>query len=532
MMRRIERTSTPVLAWLLLLLTACNAPARSPDTIVYASGADLESANPLVTIHPLARQVQRHVLLVTLARYDAALEPEPYAARRWSWSADRTTLTFELVEGIRWHDGTPTTADDVVFTIEAARDPATGFPRSADLADVVTVRADDAHTVTVVFARPQAGFPFVLCELPIAPAHLLSQLPRNALRQAAYGREPVGNGPFRFLSRTPGQRWVFERDSTFPAELGGPPMVRRLVVAVVDEATTKFAGLVAGALDVAGIAPTMADMVARDGSLRVLDYPVLFSTAVIFNVHRAPLDDPRVRRALSAVIDRQRIVSAALAGYGVPADGPVSSAHPWSLTAVDRMDATMSASLLDAAGWRLDAAGRRVRNGRPLVIEMLTVGGADAAVEQLLQADFASLGVRLEIRQREMAAFLAEARSSARNWDAIYTGIPGDLSLSYIAAMYDSRQSGGTLDYSGYHAPELDALFASLRAAPANDAAALWGEVQRHLADAVPAAWIYHARGVQGLAGSLDGVVMDLRGELVSITRWHRREAPRSTARQ
>jgi peptide/nickel transport system substrate-binding protein len=535
MMRLAERTSTPVLVWLLLLCAACGAPARAPDTIVYASGADLESANPLVTIHPLARQVQRHVLLVTLARYDAALEPEPYAARRWTWSADRTALTFELVEGIRWHDGTPTTAHDVVFTIDAARDPATGFPRSADLAEVVAVRADDEHRVTIAFARPQAGFPLVLCELPIGPVHLLGQIPRGALRQAAYGREPVGNGPFRFVSRTPGQRWVFERDSAFPAELGGPPVVRRLVVAVVDEATTKFAGLVAGALDVAGIAPTMAEMVARDRSLRVLDYPVLFSTAVIFNVHRAPLDDPRVRRALSAAIDRQRIVGAALAGYGVPADGPVSSAHPWALPAVGGAAVatpTTPASLLDAAGWRLDAAGRRVRDGQPLVIEMLTVGGADAAVEQLLQADFARLGVRLEIRQRELAAFLAEARSPARNWDAIYTGIPGDLSLSYLAAMYHSRQSGGTLDYSGYHAPELDVLFMTLRAVPADEAAPLWAEVQQHLAEAAPAAWIYHARGVQGLAASLDGVVMDLRGELVSITRWQRRDTPQRTARQ
>src|SRR5213079_1029715 len=113
---------------LLLLLGGCVAPQRSPDTVVYASGADLESGNPLVTVHPLSRQVQRYLLFVTLARYDSALAPSPYAASGWEWSADRRSLTFHLVAGLAWQDSAPTTASDVVFTVDAARDPATGYP--------------------------------------------------------------------------------------------------------------------------------------------------------------------------------------------------------------------------------------------------------------------------------------------------------------------------------------------------------------------------------------------------------------------
>src|SRR5689334_6341351 len=120
----------------LLSLVGCVAPQRPPDMIVYASGADLESGNPLVTVHPLSRQVQRFVLFVTLARYDSSLAPVPYAARRWEWSSDRLALTLHLVSGLRWQDGQPTTAGDVVFTIDAARDPATGYARAADLASV------------------------------------------------------------------------------------------------------------------------------------------------------------------------------------------------------------------------------------------------------------------------------------------------------------------------------------------------------------------------------------------------------------
>src|SRR5437868_1336003 len=85
-------------------LTACGVPRRDPATVVYASGADLESGNPLVTVHPLSRQVQRYLLFVTLARYDSTLSPAPYAARRWEWSSDRRTLTFHLTAGLAWQD--------------------------------------------------------------------------------------------------------------------------------------------------------------------------------------------------------------------------------------------------------------------------------------------------------------------------------------------------------------------------------------------------------------------------------------------
>ncbi|MDF1503842.1 ABC transporter substrate-binding protein, partial [Roseisolibacter sp. H3M3-2] len=321
---------------------------------VYASGADLESPNPLVTVHPLSRQVQRHALLVTLARWDSTLAPAPYYARSWAWSDGGATLTLRLDPSLRWHDGVPTTAHDAAFTLALARDPAVGFARAADLSSLRTVTAADDTTLVLRFAAPQPALPGVLCELPIVPRHLLAGVPRAGLRQAAYERAPVGNGPFRFVSRTPNARWVLERNPDFPASMGGPPRMRRLVVAVVDEPTTKFAGLVSGELDVAGIAPTMASLVARDPALRVLSYPVTFSTALIFNAARAPFDDVRVRRAFSLALDRRRVVDAALAGYATPAAGAVPPDNPLALdtAAAPAPDAAVADALLDAPGWR------------------------------------------------------------------------------------------------------------------------------------------------------------------------------------
>src|SRR5687768_8210915 len=226
-MRAGVRPSTVAL---LVVCVSCGPPPRPNGVLVYASGSDLESGNPLVTIHPLSRQVQRHALFVTLARYDSALSPIPYAAREWWWSGDRRTLTLRLHADLRWHDGRPTTASDAAFTIEAARNPATGYLRAADLATVTRVAATNDSTLTLDFAVPQPGFPSVLCELPLVPRHLLADVAPTEMRRAPFSTAPVGNGPFRFVSRRPGQRWVFERNPGFSSKLGGPPRASGLVV--------------------------------------------------------------------------------------------------------------------------------------------------------------------------------------------------------------------------------------------------------------------------------------------------------------
>jgi peptide/nickel transport system substrate-binding protein len=502
-------------------MAACAAPERPAGTVVYASGADLESANPLVTVHPLSRQVQRYALFVTLARFDSALAAQPYFARRWRWSDDRRELTLQLEPTLRWHDGRPTTARDVAFTLDAARDPATGYARASDLAALESARAADDTTVVLRFSTAQADIPGVLCELPIVPAHLLATVPRAALRRAAFSTAPVGNGPFRFVSREVGARWVFERDDRFPAALGGPPRLSRLVVAVVDEATTKFAGLVSGELQVAGISPVMAPLAARDPALRVLSYPVLQSYGLVFNPSRAPFDDVRVRRAIDLALDRGRIVASALAGFGVAAAGPVAPDNPLALPGSPARDTALADALLDSAGWRRGADGRRARSGTAFDVELLTVGSGDNPVEQLVQADLQARGIRLRIRQVELGAFLALARAPEKRFDLLLTGIPGDLSLAHLAAMYGSAQAGGALDYAGYHTASLDSGFARVkRAGSAAERREAWRGVQATLAHDVPAVWIYHARGVQGLSARLRGVVMDLRGELTTIARW------------
>ncbi|BAH39085.1 putative peptide ABC transporter substrate binding protein [Gemmatimonas aurantiaca T-27] len=528
------RAGRYALTLVVCLLAACGAPTRAPGTVVMASGSDLESGNPLVTIHPLSRQLQRHALFVTLVRLDSALQPVPYAAQRWRWDTDQQAVEFSLAPGLRWHDGVPTTAADVAFTLDAAADSALGSPRRGDVGIVRHVAVLDSLTVRVEFTAPQSVLPVVFAELPLVPRHLLDSVPRARWRGHAFATAPVGNGPFRFVSRTPGRRWEFARNTEFPTALGGPPQLQRLVVAVVDEAATKFAGLVSGEIDLAGVSPAMAHLVARDSLLTLMTPPVLFSQVLAFNTTRAPFDDARVREALSLSIDRVRLVQAAVAGYGVPAAGAIPPGLPFSSnaaaatdTAARRQQLTRADALLDASGWRrVGTGGTRQRQGSPFTITLLTVGSGDMAVEQLVQADLAERGITVNIRVMELATFLATVRAADKAGQAAYdmavTGVPGDIALGHLSAMFASAQRGGALDYTGFHDDGLDRALASARTASAVDAAVAWRVVDSTLQASMPVAWLYHARGVQGRSRRLHHVVMDLRGELTSVTRWTR----------
>ncbi|MGE5231825.1 MAG: ABC transporter substrate-binding protein, partial [Deltaproteobacteria bacterium] len=313
---------------------------------------------------------------------------------------------------------------------------------------------------------PQARFPDVLTDLAILPAHLLDSVPRPALRRAAWNEHPVGNGPFRFVRHEPNRRWVFAANPDFPAALGGAPRIARLVLAVVDEPVTKLAALVDGELDFAGIQPAYAGYVRRDPRLRVLDYPLLFTYGLVFNTRRAPFDRPEIRQAISAALDRRELVEGYVYGFGTPATGPVPPGVP----------ARPAAFLRAAPGF-----------------ELLTVGSGEGLLEQMVQAQLARAGFRVTIRQLELSAFLDRLYGPGHDFDAAILGIPGDLGLGYLRPL--AALAGMT--------------------APRDPLAA-----ERMFADSMPVAFLYHARGVQGMNRRVHGVRMDLRGELVTVHDW------------
>ena len=445
--------------------------------MIIASGADLESMNSLVTTHPLAKQIQRYALLMTLVRYDSTLGVTPYLAKTWQWSRDSLVLTLTLRNDVKWHDGTSTTADDAAWTLEAARDPATGYPRLRDLGSLAETIAENDTTLLLRFTTRQSHLSDVLADLAILPSHLLREVPPSEMRRAPWNERPIGNGPFRFVRHEPNQSWTFEANRDFPVALGGRPRLDRFVVAVVDEPMTKLAALASAELDFAGIQPAHAEFVRHDPRLEVLEYPTLFSYVMVFNARRPPFDRPDVRRAMSIAIDRLALVSGVLFGFGTPAAGPLSRG----------LAGEAESKPVYAPG-----RGRAMLGSRPLAFELLTVGSGEAALEQMIQQQLARIGVTVTIRQLELATFL-ERVYTAHDFDAAVTGISVDLERGYLGSLFD---------LAGLSAPER-----SDRGLQA-------------FADSVPATFLYHARGLQGMNRRVRDVRMDLRGELATLPRW------------
>jgi peptide/nickel transport system substrate-binding protein len=278
------------------------------------------------------------------------------------------------------------------------------------------------------------------------------------------------------VAHEPNRRWVFAADSDFPAALGGPPRLERLIIVVVDEPTTKLAALTSGELDFAGIQPAHASFVRRDPALEVRTFPLLLTYGVVLNTRRAPFDELAVRRAVSAAIDRQEIVDGYLYGFGTPASGPVPPGVPGYLPVPQPPASTSPAG-----------------GGQATRFELLTVGSGEAALEQMVQARLAAAGFDVVIRQLELSTFLSRVYGPERDFDAAVLGISGDLGLGYLQSLAET---------AGLEAPE--------------DPAA----AQRFFADSAPVAFLYHAAGLQGANRRVKEVEMDLRGELPSVQRW------------
>jgi peptide/nickel transport system substrate-binding protein len=179
------------------------------------------------------------------------------------------------------------------------------------------------------------------------------------------------------------------------------------------------------------------------------------------------------------VLDRQEIVDGYIYGFGTIARGPVPAGIPGYVPPSETTIPPDSA--------------RRVLGGREVSFELLTVGSGEAALEQMIQAQLARVGITVTIRQLELTAFLDRVNSRRPDFEAAVLGTTGDMGLGHMRTLADL--AGISI--------------------PVNPAAA-----QGIFTDSSLAAFLYHARGVQGVNRRVDRVRMDIRGELPSVSEW------------
>ncbi|MET0772319.1 MAG: ABC transporter substrate-binding protein [Candidatus Limnocylindrales bacterium] len=239
-----------------------------------------------------------------------------------SWEApDATTFVFHLRPGVTFSDGTPVTAEDVVFSLELNRDPRLASPMAFFYVNVDTITATADDEITVTLTKPDATFPYTAAHMAgfifqKAQYEATPEDPAAPGTRPSFGSPdvlPIGTGPYKLVSFTPGESVVLEANDAY---WGGRPNVRNLTINIIADEQARLLALQDGTLDGSFYVPIgQADQWEQTGAT-VLSVPALAIQTLTMNVTKPPFDDIHARRAMWYLPDREGIVQAVLQGRG------------------------------------------------------------------------------------------------------------------------------------------------------------------------------------------------------------------------
>jgi peptide/nickel transport system substrate-binding protein len=348
-----------------------------------------------------------HLVYDSLFWSTADKNPEPWLATSAEPSRNATVWTVHLREGVKWHDGEPFTAEDVKFSFDYYNNYESGryAHHVSEVPSYNHAEIVDRHTVKLFFDHPVSVFKNIPGgDLPILPEHIWAGIeePSKATEML-----PVGTGPFQVTEIVPDQRYTLVANKNY---FKGRPLVNDLILTVVKDPTSAFAALRTGQVDlVAGrnVPKELLEGFQSSDDIEILRGTRFESLHLYFNTPKAPLSDPRLRRAIDFAIDDQAIVDTVLQGLGTT--GRPSFIHPqspWALPADDpatnvRYDPSRAKALLDQAGY-VDSVGNGIReapDGTPLDFSIIgsTSDPQDLRAAQLISQQVADIGIKLSV---------------------------------------------------------------------------------------------------------------------------------------
>lgn len=445
-------------------------PAR---TLVVAIDSDPGHLNPAITTSG-GTHTASELLYNGLVELDPDdLTPVPELATSWEIHDEGRRYTFHLRDDVRWHDGEPFTAADVVYTFEEVLLQYHARTRASLGAASPDVVALDEHTVEFRFPAPYAPLlqQLDVTEAPILPRHLYAGT--DPLENPVNFR-PVGTGPFRFVSSRPDEELRYAANTDYFKD--GAPAVDGVVFRVVPDPGSQVLALEAGELDwlFAVRGPDIARLEAMP-DIEIIRSPIgpggsnCVST-VGFNLDDARLADRRLRRAIWHAVDRQAMVDRVLFGAGRVATAPIASgisfAHHDGLE-LPAFDPERSESLLDDIGWLREGTSLRaasgvqgVEDGTPLSLRFHHFP-SQAAYGELLRAQLARVGIELRLVVLEPPVFV-DVVFRERDFDtAIISYCNGTDPEIGVRRQYDSSMIGPVpfSNTAGYDNPVVDSLF-------------------------------------------------------------------------
>ncbi|HEV8151265.1 MAG TPA: peptide ABC transporter substrate-binding protein [Gemmatimonadales bacterium] len=379
---------------------------------------------------------------------------EPQLARSWT-RRDSLTLSFELDPKARWHDGVPVTARDVLFSFARMRDSTVDPQRALLLRYLAGVTAEGERRVVFRFRRAYPEqFYDATWHVQLLPAHLVDTIPPERFAASAFVRAPVGNGPYRWVRREPGQKLELAGD---PAFFLGAPKVDRVIFLLVRDPEAALNLLLDGSADAyEAVPPTSGPArLAANPELRLFTVPSFSVVYLLFNERaygergrpHPILADAAVRRALVMGIDRNPLIRSAYGAYGLPAMAPVPAAH-WTYRIAPKgpgYDPAAARALLQRQGWSdHDGDGVLDKNGMPLALRLNfpTTSAPRAAMAPQLQEQLRRIGVRLELVRLDGPVWIQ--RRQRGEFDLDFSAATMDPAPSGVVQSWTCRGRGGS----------------------------------------------------------------------------------------
>jgi peptide/nickel transport system substrate-binding protein len=497
------------------------APAYG-DIMVEGSIGDASNLIPLLSSDSTSHGIAG-MIFNGLIKYDKDVNVVGDLAESWEISKDGLVITFHLRKGIRWHDGHPFTAEDVLYTYRVTIDPKTPTAYAGDFLKVKKAEVLGEHTFRVTYDKPFAPA-LMSWAVGILPKHLLEG---KDITTSPLGRRPIGTGPYRFKEWVTGQKIVLVSN---PDYFEGRPYIDGYILRIIPDTATMFLELRASGIDRMGLTPLQYTRQTENNLFRSnynkFRYLSFAYTYFGYNLKNPLFADKRVRQAIAYAVNREEIIDGVLLGLGKPATGPYKPGT-WAYNPNVRMyshDPKKAKTLLAEAGWRdVNGDGILEKDGQSFTFEILTNQGNEirAKCAEIIQQRLAEVGIRVKIRVVEWAAFVKDFINK-RKFDATILGWTIPMEPDLYDVWHSSKMGPEELNFISYKNAEVDDLIVKARETFNREVQKrCYDRIQEILAEEQPYLFLYVPDALPIINARFRGVETAPLGIGWNFIKWH-----------
>ncbi len=471
--------------------TSDTGPAYG-DIMVEGSIGDASNLIPILASDSSSHDIAAMVFN-GLVKYDKDLNTVGDLAEAWDISLDGLVITFHLRKNVRWHDGHPFTADDVLYTYQVTIDPKTPTPYAGDFLKVKKAEVLDPYTFRVTYGKTFAPA-LTSWGSAILPKHLLAG---KDITTSPLTRHPIGTGPYIFKEWLPGQKIALVSN---PGYFEGRPYIDGYIMRIIPDMATMFLELRANGIDRMGLTPLQYTRQTENNLFRKnfnkYRYLSFSYTFLGYNLKNPLFADKRVRQAIAYAINKEEIVQGVLLGLGKVATGPFKhGTWPYNPQVKTYPHSPGKAKeLLAEAGWKdMDGDGILDKNGQPFVFEIITNQGNDVRQKcaEIIQKRLAEVGIRVKIRVLEWAAFVNDFINK-RRFAATILGWTIPLDPDLYDVWHSSKTGPEELNFISYKNIEVDDLLERGRGTfDQSERKKCYDRIQEILAEEQPYTFLY-----------------------------------------